>query len=47
MGFMNSTKNKLNSKISWQKLFLPNGHLEGEREIMRGKKGEERPKRLK
>ena len=24
---MNSTKNKLHIKISWQKLFLPNGHL--------------------
>ena len=24
---MNSNKNKLNTKISWQKLFLPNIHL--------------------
>ena len=27
VGPMNSSKNKLNSKISWQKYFLPNGHL--------------------
>ena len=24
---MNSCKNKLNTKISWQKLSYPNGHL--------------------
>ena len=29
---MNSTKNKLNNKISWQKLFLPNTHLENDLE---------------
>ena len=27
MRLMNSSKNKLNSEISWQKLFLPNGYL--------------------
>ena len=28
MGPMNRIKNKLNTKISWQKSFLLNGHLE-------------------